>query len=216
MLLQYKEKSIKKRPYSGMVDEKGKPVPATIDDEGHIERATVDSGMSPKTLPTKPPQRPTESENKYAVYGKSAVAELPLIEQLEKSYQPGWSYELGRMLPDVAGRHMTTENDKRYAGAMSRFLDNLVHAATGAAATKEEVHDKLIGYSVRPGDTPQVIADKHKSRRAYVKGILEAAGNAGKNVGLPQEPGAQPMEQKPLEHMTREEKEAELERLQNG
>lgn len=211
-----KEKAIKKRPYSGMVDEKGKPVPATIDDEGHIERATVDSGLSPKTLPTKPLARPTESENKYATYGKSAVAELPLIEQLEKSYQPGWSYSLGEILPDVAGRHVTTENDKRYAGAMGRFLDNLVHAATGANATEKEVKDKLNGYSVRPKDPPQVIADKHRARRLYVKGIIEAAGNAGKGIALPQESGAQPMEQKPLEHMTREEKEAELERLQNG
>jgi hypothetical protein len=124
----------------------------------------------------------------FAFYGDAANSELPLIEELEAKYKPGWTYEVGETMPNFVGRHVTSENDKRYGGAMVRFLDNVLHAATGAGFNETEVRGKMKGFSIQPGDPESAITDKHKARRRYVQFILDvAAGKKRKDIDMPPE-----------------------------
>lgn len=205
-----------------MVDEKGNPVFGTIDDEGHIERATVDPGLRPPPSPTRPPRNIPETQGKFGLYGKGANEEMPLLEEQEKTYVPGFAYEFDKIMPDFIGRHATSPQDKLYAQRTTRLIQHLTHAATGAGMNVTEVIDHMKGYTVKPGMDRAQIEDMQRARRKYVQFILDAAGEAAKGVKLAPRPGVAPqsepedMKDTPLEGMTREEKEAELERLQNG
>jgi hypothetical protein len=186
-----KEKATKKRPYGKML-ENGKLIPTTIDDEGHIERATVDSGLSTQPAPVRPPRLPPETQVKYGVYGKGANEEMPLLEEQEKTYVPGFAYEFGKIMPEFVGRHATSPQDKLYAQRTTRLIQHLTHAATGAGMNVTEVIDHMNGYTVKPGMDRAQVEDMQRARRKYVQFILEAAGEAAKGVKVAPKPGAQP------------------------
>ena len=186
-----KEKATKKRPYGKML-ENGKLIPTTIDDEGHIERATVDSGLSTQPAPVRPPRLPPETQVKYGVYGKGANEEMPLLEEQEKTYVPGFAYEFGKIMPEFVGRHATSPQDKLYAQRTTRLIQHLTHAATGAGMNVTEVIDHMNGYTVKPGMDRAQVEDMQRARRKYVQFILEAAGEAAKGVKLAPKPGVEP------------------------
>jgi hypothetical protein len=177
----------KKRPYVGLM-RNGKPVPGLIDSEGEITEPELPEGSGFDPSAARPERPPTEKQTMFAFYGDAANSDLPLIEELEAKYKPGWTYEVGQTMPNFVGRHVTSENDKRYSGAMVRFLDNVLHAATGAGFNETEVIGKMKGFSIQPGDPESAIADKHKARRRYVQFILDvAAGKKRKDIDMPPE-----------------------------
>jgi hypothetical protein len=115
----------------------------------------------------------TEAQSKDTVFVTRAAGALPKIDELgdELTSAP---QNMASGLP--FGNYAKTAKFQQAEQAGKEFLQAILRKDTGAAITAEETAEYGSVYLPRPGDSPEVLAQKQESRRRAVKAI---------EIGLP-------------------------------
>lgn len=86
--------------------------------------------------------------------------------------------------PDVTN-YFSDANRQKAEQAEREFIAAVLRYDSGAAIPPEEFVTNGKIYFPRPGDTPEVIAQKAQARRVAIEGLKASSGPAGSNVEIP-------------------------------
>lgn len=111
----------------------------------------------------------TEMNSKDMVYAKRAAGALPLIDKLGDSLT-SLSESVGANAP-VVGNYMKSPQYQQAEQAGKEFLQAILRKDTGAAITAQEVDEYGTVYLPRPGDSPEVLAQKKASRNRALEAL---------------------------------------------
>lgn len=114
----------------------------------------------------------TEANSKDMVYATRAAGALPTIDQMGDSLT-SLGETVGGNAP-VVGNYMKSPEFQQAEQAGKEFLQAILRKDTGAAITKQEVDEYGSVYLPRPGDSPEVLAQKKVSRQRALRAL--AAG----------------------------------------
>lgn len=114
----------------------------------------------------------TEANSKDMVYATRAAGALPTIDQMGDSLT-SLGETVGGNAP-VVGNYMKSPEFQQAEQAGKEFLQAILRKDTGAAITKQEVDEYGSVYLPRPGDSPEVLAQKKASRQRALRAL--AAG----------------------------------------
>lgn len=136
-------------------------------------------GFTPKG--TKNEQTPTESERKAGLQAEVSMDELPYLEQMEKTYRPGFRDAAAGALGGTLGNYAYSDEGRRYEAAAKRILDPMLRAMSGANAPQAEIDAKRESYIIRPGDDEATIERKLEARRQFVEALRKSAGRGAQS-----------------------------------
>ncbi|MCA0338451.1 MAG: hypothetical protein LCH99_01810 [Proteobacteria bacterium] len=104
----------------------------------------------------------TEQQSKDTVYSVRAEGALPLIDEMGNALT-SLSESVGGQVPAV-GNYLKTPEYQQAEQAGREFLAAILRKDTGAAITSQEMAEYGAVYLPRPGDSPEVLAQKQASR----------------------------------------------------
>lgn len=111
----------------------------------------------------------TEGQSKDAVYSTRAEGALPIIDSMGDALT-SLPQAMGAGLP-VVGNYTKTKEYQQAEQAGNEFLQAILRKDTGAAITSQEMAEYGVTYLPRPGDEPEVLAQKKQSRRRALEAI---------------------------------------------
>lgn len=111
----------------------------------------------------------TEGQSKDTVYATRAAGALPLIDKFGNSLT-SLGETVGGQAP-VVGNYLRTPEYQQAEQAGKEFLQAILRKDTGAAITKEETEEYGSVYLPRPGDSPQVLAQKKAARQRALEAL---------------------------------------------
>lgn len=111
----------------------------------------------------------TEGQSKDTVYATRATGALGLIDQFGDALT-SLPETVGGQVPGV-GNYMKSPEFQQAEQAGKEFLQAILRKDTGAAITKPETEEYGTVYLPRPGDSPQVLAQKKISRFRAVEAM---------------------------------------------
>lgn len=114
----------------------------------------------------------TEGQSKDTVYATRAEGALPLLDKFGEALT-SLPQSLGSNIPGV-GNYAKSPEYQQAEQAGNEFLQAILRKDTGAAITSDEMREYGETYLPRPGDSPEVLAQKRDSRQRAI-----AAINAG-------------------------------------
>lgn len=114
----------------------------------------------------------TEGQSKDTVYATRAEGALPLLDKFGDALT-SLPQSLGGNIPGV-GNYAKSPEYQQAEQAGNEFLQAILRKDTGAAITSQEMAEYGATYLPRPGDSPEVLAQKRSSRQRAI-----AAINAG-------------------------------------
>lgn len=118
----------------------------------------------------------TEGQSKDTVYSTRAEGALPLIDEMGNALT-SLSESVGGQVPAV-GNYLKSPEYQMAENAGREFLAAILRKDTGAAITSQEMAEYGAVYLPRPGDSPQVLAQKQQAR---------ARALAAMKAGMPQQ-----------------------------
>lgn len=118
---------------------------------------------------------PTEAQAKDAFNAARMRGAAQAIASLEG--KQGFNPTLTGVGSALAGKM-----SRQYDAAKGEWIDSLLRATTGAAATKEEVESNKRTYFPQFGDSPDVVAQKAAARRRVQMDLVRRAGPAAANT----------------------------------
>jgi hypothetical protein len=140
-----------------------------------IDATLAKPGMKPAT--------PAERQS-LAFYNRAQDAVKTLTEA--PADQPGSSLEMriahqstaGQLQGQYAPNMLQTSEQQAYRQAQRAFTEARLRKESGAAIPESEFINDARTYFAQPGDSPQMIAQKQKSRETLLAGMKFAAGKA--------------------------------------
>lgn len=111
----------------------------------------------------------TEGQSKDAVYSTRAEGALPIIDSMGDALT-SLPEATGGKLP-VVGNYIKSKEYQQAEQAGNEFLQAILRKDTGAAITSQEMAEYGTTYLPRPGDGPEVLAQKQQSRRRALAAI---------------------------------------------
>ena len=111
----------------------------------------------------------TEGQSKDTVYSTRAAGALPLVDQYGEALT-SLPETMGGQLPGV-GNYMKSPEFQQAEQAGKEFLQAILRKDTGAAITPDETAEYGTVYLPRPGDSPEVLAQKKVSRQRALAAI---------------------------------------------
>lgn len=138
----------------------------------------------------------TEGQSKDTVYATRAAGALPLIDRYGDALT-NFGESVAGEVPGV-GNYMKSPEFQQAEQAGKEFLQAILRKDTGAAITPAETNEYGTVYLPRPGDSPEVLAQKKASRERAInaleagmppQAILAKEKALAKSSGAPQ-PGA--------------------------
>lgn len=115
-------------------------------------------------------QKPlTEGQSKDTVYVTRAQGAAPILDEYESSLADGMQQGMDKV--PFAGNYLTSDEFKKADNAGREFLQAILRKDTGAAITPEEMAQYGATYLPRPGDGPEIIAQKRAARSRAIQAI---------------------------------------------
>lgn len=111
----------------------------------------------------------TEQQSKDTVFTTRAEGSLPTLNQYEQALTDAGD-AIASGVPFV-GNFITSEEFKKAEQSGREFLQAILRKDTGAAITADEEQQYGKTYLPRPGDTPEVMAQKRQSRQRALDAI---------------------------------------------
>lgn len=111
----------------------------------------------------------TEGQSKDAVFATRAEGALSTLNQFEDALT-SFKDSAASGTP-VVGNYLKSEDYQKAEQSGREFLQAILRKDTGAAITKEETAEYGNVYLPRPGDTPEVIAQKRLSRQRALEAL---------------------------------------------
>lgn len=146
----------------------------------------------------------TESQSKDTVYSTRAAGALPLIDKFGEELT-SLPQSVGGQVPGV-GNYLKSKEYQQAEQAGKEFLQAILRKDTGAAIHQHEMESYGVVYLPRPGDSPEVLAQKKASRSRALEAIKAgmpaqailaqeralAAGGTDTGSGVAQQPKSPP------------------------
>jgi len=111
----------------------------------------------------------TEAQSKDAVYATRAAGALPIIDEIGDALT-SLGQTVGGSAP-VVGNYLKSPEYQKAEQAGLEFLQAILRKDTGAAVPAEEIVEYGSVYLPRPGDSPEVLAQKKASRARAVNAL---------------------------------------------
>lgn len=111
----------------------------------------------------------TEGQSKDTVYATRAEGALPLIDQFGEALT-GLGESVAGQVP-IVGNYAKSPEYQKAEQAGAEFLQAILRKDTGAAITSQEMAEYGMVYLPRPGDSPEVLAQKRTSRMRALEAI---------------------------------------------
>ncbi len=132
-----------------------------------------------------PKDKLTETQSKYALFGRMQSETAPVLESMEEQFNPANTPDaMARSLP-IAGNFFQSEQGQIYNSAAQAWAEGALRIATGAAATQPEIERVMQTYFAQPGDTPNTLHFKSEMRKMYARALEAASGARNINGQLP-------------------------------
>lgn len=138
----------------------------------------------------------TEAQSKDTTFATRAEGALPAVDKFGDALT-SFGESVGGNAP-LIGNYMKSPEYQQAEQAGKEFLQGILRKDTGAAITREETEEYGSVYLPRPGDSPQLLAQKKLSRRRAIDAMkagmtpqaILAQEKAMANTALPTEPPA--------------------------
>lgn len=134
---------------------------------------------NPYAYPGKPL---TEAQSKDALYASRMFGAEKVLRDPAVSEAGGDPLQRGLNAVPGVGNYMTSGNFQAFDQASRDFINATLRRESGAVISDKEFDNAYKQYLPRPGDSPQVLAQKRANRIEAIKGI---AAGAGKNYRVP-------------------------------
>lgn len=123
----------------------------------------------------------TEGERNAAGYLMRMQEATKLLDQFEGSGSPSYGSQAAGSIPFVgsmARRAVMTPDQQQYRQAQEDWVRAKLRKESGASIASDEMDREIETYFPMPGDSPQVIAQKRKSRLVANDAFRSSAGRA--------------------------------------
>lgn len=138
------------------------------------------TGFKP-ALDAKPP---TEAETKAGFYAGNMRSASSVLNQLEKEGLD--MSKLGNQVDTAAASGMTnivaSPRAQQARQAQNQWAEQMLRMQTGAAATQDEITRTVATYFPKPGDSQEVVTQKHDMRKQAEQGVFAASGRAQSRI----------------------------------
>ncbi len=117
-----------------------------------------------------------EAQAKLTLFQSEMEQAQEALTALESTFDPTnfADFAAGAILGDTWGNALKSEEGQLYKSAGLQWIDAGLRIATGAAATEGEVQRRWNSYFPLPGDTPEVIEYKRRSRENFQRSVDQA------------------------------------------
>lgn len=154
----------------------GQPRLVQINPQGQVR----DIGMAPAST-----QKATDSERMAKGYHDRMAEAEKLIGGIGSAGEPTEGTAIARNVPIIGAyveRSVMSPAQQKYRQAQEDWVRAKLRKESGAVISKEEMASEIATYFPQPGDGPEVIEQKARSRQIAIGAMQDAAGPA---LGLP-------------------------------
>lgn len=163
------------------------PLP-TIGGAGGGPAPTPTTNPQPSQAPAPPPPRvtevvppsvkPTNEQNLNAGFANRLNTANSIFDTLEaKGYDVPSKFD-ATVGPLPGGNYLTSDQYKSLEQAQREFITAQLRRESGAAISESEFDTARKLYFPQPGDTPEMVAQKRRSRELAVRNMVQSAGPA--------------------------------------
>lgn len=189
-------------PGAAQQAQNGAPVAAPAPPAVGAQPMPPPGGASPALI-SRPPQEEkfTEEQNKAAAFARRMSKSMEILNPLDQSEasRPGLiESAIGGKLGDTYIGFTRDGDRQRYEQAKRDWVTANLRKESGAVIGVDEMNNEIAKYFPMPGDKPEVIEQKRKSREEATMGMLGAAGPAAKRDGISYKPYDPPMKDRIL------------------
>ncbi|MDQ2079479.1 hypothetical protein RA307_04730 [Xanthobacteraceae bacterium Astr-EGSB] len=123
-----------------------------------------------------------ENQSKDAGYANRMFQSEQVLrdEKLATASQSMTDRLADRWLPGDVSNKFVSEGYQKYDQAARDFINATLRRESGAAISQSEFDNAYKQYLPRPGDTPEVLAQKQRNRQATIAGIAGGGGQSYK------------------------------------
>ena len=138
----------------------------------------------------------TEAQAKATGFAARMIQASRIVDPMDltDAAKPGvLETALGSRLPETAANLMRSTERQQYRQAQENWVRANLRMESGAVIGGDEMAKEIQNYFPQPGDTPQVIEQKRRSREAATLAMVTSAGPGAQRAGLefrPYEPSA--------------------------
>lgn len=138
----------------------------------------------------------TEDQGKATGFARRMIEASKIIDPLDftDAAKPGaLEMFLGPKIGDVGANYLRSDDRQLYRQAQENWVRANLRKESGAVIGADEMRKEIENYFPQPGDTPQVIEQKRKSREAAMEGMIVQSGPGAKRAGLQFKPYEPPV-----------------------
>lgn len=156
--------------------------------DGSLE--AIPGGPADKGPGGKPEEKPLrEGEQNAAMFYNNADNALKVLEKMEdEGFRPDLGTALKTQLPGMLQGYALSPKEQMYIQAAKDFNAAKLRLESGASIPPSEELSQALIYMVRPGDSPEVIAQKRASRKKALEGLKFKAGRGADMIQQGQTP----------------------------
>ena len=150
----------------------GQPKLVQVNPQGQVR----DIGMAPAST-----QKATDSERMAKGYHDRMNAAEQIIGGIGSKGEPTEGTAIARNVPIVGAyveRQVMSPEQQKYRQAQEDWVRAKLRKESGAVIAKEEMAAEIATYFPQPGDSPEVIDQKARSRQIAIGAMVDAAGPA--------------------------------------
>lgn len=165
--------------------------------EGAAQGMPPPGGASPLISQRPQEERPlTEAQAKATGFASRMIQASRIVDPMDltDAAKPGMlETALGARLPEAAANMMRSTQRQQYRQAQENWVRANLRMESGAVIGVDEMAKEIQNYFPQPGDTPEVIEQKRRSREAATLAMVTSAGPGAQRAGLefrPYQPSA--------------------------
>lgn len=129
----------------------------------------------------------TEAQAKATGFAARMIQASRIVDPMDltDAAKPGvLETALGSRLPETAANMMRSTERQRYRQAQENWVRANLRMESGAVIGGDEMAKEIQNYFPQPGDTPEVIEQKRRSREAATLAMVTSAGPGAQRAGL--------------------------------
>lgn len=129
----------------------------------------------------------TEAQAKATGFAARMIQASRIVDPMDftDAAKPGvLETALGSRLPETAANLMRSTERQQYRQAQENWVRANLRMESGAVIGADEMAKEIQNYFPQPGDTPQVIEQKRRSREAATLAMVTSAGPGAQRAGL--------------------------------
>lgn len=137
------------------------------------------------------PVKPTEGQNVAAGFAsrmERAEAEMQRVQA--QGFDPASGLEAARAGVPLVGNYLASSEFQQNRQAQEDWVRAKLRKESGAVIGPQEMADEINTYFPKPGDSPEVIAQKARARQTALEAMHQQSGPAAPAQAAPQAPQA--------------------------